>query len=215
MSAADAVAAMPADRVDFVDENNAGRGFLPLLEHVAHAGRADTDEHLHEVRAADREERHVRFAGDGAREQRFARAGRADEQNAFRNAAAELLEFFRVAQKFDEFLHFILGFLDAGHVFERDLVLVAREHARLRFAEVQRAFAGHADLLAEKEIEHEEEKRDGQEADERLRHQVRLHLDRGLDIRLGAGAPGDRCCNSRRRSCETGPAGRARNRCPA
>ena len=37
VSAADAVTAMPADRVDFVDENNAGRGFLALLEHVAHA----------------------------------------------------------------------------------------------------------------------------------------------------------------------------------
>src|ERR1700731_1747322 len=35
MPAADAVAAMPADRVDFVDENNARRGFLSLLEHVA------------------------------------------------------------------------------------------------------------------------------------------------------------------------------------
>ena len=37
VTAADAVAAMTTDRVDFVDENNAGRGFLSLLEHVAHA----------------------------------------------------------------------------------------------------------------------------------------------------------------------------------
>ena len=164
VSAADAVAAMPADRVDFVDENDAGRGFLALLEHVAHAAGADADEHLHEVRAADREERHVRFAGDGAGEQRLAGAGRADHQHAFRNAAAELLEFLRVAQELDELLHFVLGFLDAGDVLERDLVLVPREHARLRFAEVQRALAGHADLLAEEEIEDEEEKGDRQKA---------------------------------------------------
>ena len=159
VTAADTVAAMAADRVDFVDENDAGRGFLALLEHVAHAAGADADEHLDEIRAADGEERNVGFAGDCAREQRLAGAGRADEQHAFRNAAAEFLKFFRVAQKLDQFLHFILGFLDAGDVAERDLVFVAREHARLDLAEIQRAFAGHADLLAEEKIKNEEEER--------------------------------------------------------
>ncbi len=118
VTAADAVTAMAADRVDFVDENEAGRGFLALLEHVAHAARADADEHLDEVRAADGEERHVRFAGDGAGEQRLAGARRADQQHAFRNAAAEFLEFLRVAQELDQFLHFLLRFLDAGDVLE-------------------------------------------------------------------------------------------------
>ena len=132
---------------------------------------ADADKHLDEVRAADGEEWNVRFAGDGPREQRLSSAGRADQQHAFGNAAAEFLEFFRVAQELDEFLHFILGFLDAGDVLERDLVLIARQHARLRLAEIQRTLAGHADLLAEKEIKHEEEKRDRQKADQRLRHQ--------------------------------------------
>ena len=113
VTAADAVAAMPADRVDFVDENNAGRGFLALLEHVAHAAGADADEHFDEVRTADGEERHVRFAGDGAGEQGLAGAGRADHEHAFGNAAAELLEFLRVAQELDQLLHFLLGFLDA------------------------------------------------------------------------------------------------------
>src|SRR5205814_1382957 len=94
MPAADAVAAMPADRVDFVDENNARRGFLPLLEHVAHPRCADADKHLHEIRAADREERHVGFARNSAREQSLAGAWRSDEQHALRNAAAELLKFF-------------------------------------------------------------------------------------------------------------------------
>ena len=160
-----------------------GATLLALLEHVAHAAGADADEHLHEIRAADREERHVRFAGNRAGEQRLAGSGRADHQHAFRNAAAELLELLRVAQELDELRHFILRFFDTGDVLERDLVLVAREHARLRFAEVQRAFAGHADLLAEEEIEDHEEERDRQEADQRLGEEVRLHLDRRLDPR--------------------------------
>ena len=74
VAAAEAGAAMAADRVDLVDEDDAGRVLLALLEQVADARRADADEHLDEVRAADREERHVGFAGDGAREQRLAGA---------------------------------------------------------------------------------------------------------------------------------------------
>ena len=78
VAAAEAGAAMTADRVDFVDEDDARRVLLRLLEHVAHAARADADEHLDEVGAGDREERHVRLAGDGAREQRLAGARRPD-----------------------------------------------------------------------------------------------------------------------------------------
>ena len=48
-----------------------------LLEQIAHARRADADEHLDELRAVDREERHAGFARDRAREQRLAGARRA------------------------------------------------------------------------------------------------------------------------------------------
>ena len=67
VSAAETRAALAADRVDLVDEDDARRALLRLLEEVAHARRADADEHLDEVRARDREERHARLAGDGAR----------------------------------------------------------------------------------------------------------------------------------------------------
>ena len=75
--AAEARAAMAADGVDLVDEDDAGGVLLALLEEVADARGADADEHLDEVRAADREEGDVGLAGDGAGEQRLAgsRAG--------------------------------------------------------------------------------------------------------------------------------------------
>ena len=104
IAAAEAGAAMAADGVDFVDEDDAGRVLLRLIEHVAHAASADADEHLDEVGAGDGEERHIGFAGDGAREQRLAGAGRADEQRAARDAPAELLEFLRIAQELDDLL---------------------------------------------------------------------------------------------------------------
>src|SRR2546430_2397621 len=83
----------PADGIDFIDEDDAGRILLGLLEHVAHARRADADEHLDEIGTRNREERHVGFAGDGAGEQGLAGARRADQQHAFRDAAAQPLEF--------------------------------------------------------------------------------------------------------------------------
>ena len=74
VAAAEARAAVPADGVDLVDEDDAGRVLLPLLEEVAHARGAHADEHLDEVGAGDREEGHVGLAGDGAREEGLAGA---------------------------------------------------------------------------------------------------------------------------------------------
>src|SRR6202044_3351832 len=48
----------PADRVDLVHEHDRRGVRLRLLEQVADTGGADADEHLHEVRAGDRVERH-------------------------------------------------------------------------------------------------------------------------------------------------------------
>ena len=95
VSAAQAGAAMAADGVDLVDEDDAGRVLLALHEQIAHARGADADEHLDEVGAADGEERHAGLAGDGARQQRLAGARRADQQHALGDAAAELGELLR------------------------------------------------------------------------------------------------------------------------
>ena len=150
IAAAEAGAAMAADRVDFVDEDDAGRVLLGLLEHVAHAAGADADEHLDEVRTGDGEERHVGLAGDGAREQRLAGAGRADEQHAARNLAAEALELLRIAQELDDFLEVFLGLVDAGDVLEGDAAMRLGQQLGLRLAEAHRA-AGAALHLAHEE----------------------------------------------------------------
>ncbi len=55
MAAAQAGAAMPAHRIDFIDEDDAGGVLLGLLEHVAHARGADADEHFHEIRPGNGE----------------------------------------------------------------------------------------------------------------------------------------------------------------
>ena len=77
MPAAEAGAAVTADRVDLVDEDDGGGIFLRLLKEVADAGRADADEHLDKVRAGDGEEGHPRLPRDRPGEQRLTGAGRA------------------------------------------------------------------------------------------------------------------------------------------
>ena len=165
VAAAEAGAAMAADRVDFVDEDDAGRVLLRLLEHVAHAARADADEHFDEVGARDGEERHVGLAGDGAGEQRLAGAGRADQQHAARNAAAEPLEFLRVAQEFDDLLQILLGLVDAGDILEGDAAMRLGQQLGPRFAEAER-LAARALHLPRQEDPHADERNDRQTVDQ-------------------------------------------------
>jgi hypothetical protein len=72
------------DRVNLVDEDDAGRVLLGGRKQVAHAPRAHADKHLLKLAAARVEERHARLARDRAREHRLARARRAHEQHALR-----------------------------------------------------------------------------------------------------------------------------------
>ena len=111
---------MATHRVDLIDEDDAGRILFALLEHVAHAARADANKHLDKVGAGNREERHVRLAGNRAGEQGLAGARRPDEQHSLRDLAAEPLEFLRIFQVFDDFFEFLLGLVDPGDILESD-----------------------------------------------------------------------------------------------
>src|SRR6266853_2221844 len=110
MTTAEACSAVPAHSVNFVDENDAGRVLLALFKQIAHAAGAHTYEHFYEVRAGDREERNIGFAGDRAGQQSLSGSGRADQQYAFGNAAAQFLELLRLTQEFDDFSQFFFRF---------------------------------------------------------------------------------------------------------
>src|SRR6185437_11391365 len=86
VAASDTGAAMAADGIEFVDEDDARCRLLGLLEQVADATGADTDEHLDEVGAGDREERHAGLTGDSTGKKRLPRPGRAVEKHTLRDA---------------------------------------------------------------------------------------------------------------------------------
>ena len=130
VAAADAVAAMTTDRVDFVDENNAGRGFLSLLKHVANAASADADKHLDEIGAADREEWHISLAGNGAGEQGLAGAGRPDQKHAFGMRPPSFWNFFGSRRNSTSSCTSSLASSTPATSLESDLIFVARQHAR-------------------------------------------------------------------------------------
>ena len=112
-------------------------------------------------------------------EQRLAGAGRADHQHAARNLAAELLELARVLQEVDDLADFFLGFVDAGHVGERDVDLVlvraaARGSCRTTWRPAPPAAALH---LAHEVDPDADQQQDRERGNEQL-HQERLPLRR-------------------------------------
>ena len=163
VAVAEAGAAVAADGVDLVDEDDARRRLLCLLEHVAHAAGADADEHLDEVGAGDGEEGHARLTRDGAGEQGLAGARRADKQRALGDLAAEPGELARILQIFDDLLKLLAGLVDAGDVGEGHAAFLLGQHARAALAEAHRPGAGVLLHLA-----HDEEA-DAEDQDERQR----------------------------------------------
>ncbi len=149
VAAAETGAAMAAHGVDFVDEDDAGRVFLALFEHVAHAAGADADEHFDEIGAGNGEERHVCLAGDRAGQQRLTSAGRADQQHALRYFTAEALKLLRVAQELDDLFQFLFRFLDAGDVVERHPSGALGQQPGFGFAEAHRLAAAALHLAHE------------------------------------------------------------------
>ncbi len=155
---------MATDRVDFVDEDDARRVFLRLLEHVAHAAGADADEHLDEVRTGDGEERHAGFTRHGAGDQGLAGAGRTDQQGALGDLAAQALELGRVLEELDDFLQFFLGLVDAGDIVEHHAVLVLGQQSGLGLSEAHGAL-GAALHLTHEEDPHPDQQQDRQQVD--------------------------------------------------
>ena len=138
MTAAEARAALPADSVDLVDENEGGSELFRGVEEIAHAACAHANEHFNEIGAADGEERDVRFPRDGLCEQGLARAGRAYEQHALGYARAHIGEGLGILQEIDHFGKLFLFFLAALNVLKGLAAILAVRKPCAALAEVHR-----------------------------------------------------------------------------
>ncbi len=174
--AAETGAAVPAHRVDLVDEDDRRGVGLGLLEQVADPARADADEHLHEVRARDGVERHARLAGDGAGEQRLARPRRAVQEDALRDLGADRLELGGLLQELLDLLELLHRLVDPGDVGERGLGHVLGGQLGLGLAEVHDPGAAALHLVHQEE-EQDDDQHDRQQADQQAHQQGLLGLD--------------------------------------
>ena len=180
--AAHAGAAVAADGVDLVDEDDRGGVLLGLVEQVAHAARADADEHLDEVRAGDRVERHARLAGDGARQQGLAGAGRAVQQDALGDLGADGLELRRVLEELLDLLQLLERLVGARDVGERRLRRVLADELGLGLAELHDPAAAALHLVHEEEQQAEDDE-ERQEAEQQRDEQALLvDLDVVADV---------------------------------
>ena len=157
VAATETGAALAADRVDLVDEDDRLAHAAGLLEQVADTAGADADEHLHEVRAGDAEEADAGLAGDGTGEQGLAGSGRTDEQDALRHPGADLAEPLGHPQEVDHLGDLLLDAGVAGDVVERRRRLVGV--VRLGLALADRHHVAH---LARRPSLHPDEEPDDQ-----------------------------------------------------
>ncbi len=171
MAAAEAGAALAADRVDLVHEDDGLAHLASALEQVAHAAGADAHEHLHEVRAGDGEEGHASLAGHRTGDERLAGARRAHQEDALGNPGADLGEAVRRLEEVDDLGDLLLHPVVASYVREgRPRPL---RGVRLGLRAADRHDPAHLALspaLHEPEEGHEDADRDeeGQEAHEEV-----------------------------------------------
>jgi hypothetical protein len=137
VATAETGATLAAHRVDLVDEDDARAVLLGLLEQVAHPRGADADEHLDEVGAGDREERHPGLTGDRAGQQRLAGSRRAVEQHALGDLGAQRLIPAGVLQEVLDLVELLDRLVDAGDIGEGGLRHVFGELLGTRFAETE------------------------------------------------------------------------------
>ena len=156
VSATEAGATVAADRVDFIDEDDARRMRLALLEQVADAARADPDEHFHEIRPGHREEGTPSLAGHRARQQRLAGPRRPDQERALGKPATELRELLRVLQELDDLLQLDLRLIGAGDIGKRHLGRVTGQQLGLGLPERERLVATRLHLANEEDPERHE-----------------------------------------------------------
>merc|ERR1719451_21065 len=114
---------LAANRVDLVNKNDARRVLLRVGEQASDARRTHTDEHLDELTTRTTNERDTRFARNSSGKQCFTSPRRPFQHDTSGRLRADLIVFFGVRQKVDNFLQLQLGSITPRHVIKR--------HARL------------------------------------------------------------------------------------
>ena len=121
-------------RIDFIDKHDAGSFFLGLAEQIPHTGSTDSNEHFDEIRARNREERHIGLPCHGFCQQGLTCSRRAYQQGALGNFAAQRGIFLGIFKEINNFHHLFLGTIQSGDILEGNFHLVLVRQLPGRFA---------------------------------------------------------------------------------
>ena len=127
----------PADGINFVDKDQAGRGLLPLLKHVPDPGGTHPDKHLHKIRTTDAVKRNVSLAGNGFGQECFSGSRRSHHQDTLGNSSAQFLKLFRIPEKLHDLAYLVLGLLHPRHIGESHLVAILGKNSCLALAKAK------------------------------------------------------------------------------
>ena len=177
-------ATLTTNGIQFVDEDDARRMLLGILEHVAHPRRTDADKHFDEIGTGNREERHFRFTGNRFGQQGLTRTRIADEQHAFRNPPTELLELGRITQEVDQFGDFFLGFVATSDVGKGNAVGRFIKQTRLALAEGERPALAAALHLAHEKHPDTDQQQHREPADEDIHQEGLLLFGLGFHLHV-------------------------------
>ena len=169
-------------RIQLVDEDDARGLLLGLGEEVADARGSHADEHLHEVRAAQAEERHAGLPRDGLGQQGLPGAGGADDEHPFGDLPTEAPVAIGVLEEVHDLHQLASRLVDARDVVEGDPGGVLDVDPGLALADrhepLLRAEAAHD------EDPHPREHHGGKDPGEEGREPEILHVPGELDVRL-------------------------------
>ena len=176
------LATRTTDSVNLVNKDNTGSLCLCLLEEVPHSRSTHANKHLHKVRAANREERHICLARYCLCQQGLTRSGRAYQERAFGNLTAKLLVLLGFAEEIDNLHNLHLSLCQTCHILESHLVLtILIEYLSLCLTHIEdTVLAASASCTTRNTTHHKEEETNHQQVGEDSRKEVRPGVAAGL-----------------------------------
>ena len=134
---ADVAATGTSHGIYLIDEDDARALLLSLAEEVADTAGTNANEHLHEIRTAHGEERHIGLAGHSLGKQGLTCSRRAYKQGALGYLATQFGVLGRILQEVHYLLHLLLCTLLTGNVLERHLGIVLLYKACTALAHIE------------------------------------------------------------------------------
>ena len=154
VGASQACTSASCDSVDLIYEYDAGRILFCFFKHVADAGRADTDKHLHKIGARNAEKGHLCLSCNSSCQKSFTCSGSALEKDTLGDTRADFSVLGGTAEEIDDLLQIRFFLVEAGDLLESHFLAGGKTGPAL--AEIHHLGIAAAHALTGHQIEEQE-----------------------------------------------------------